>query len=99
MNFYLQVPKTYSTAYGYISSYYYRDNGSPLYEARGSIDASEFTKNYPLSCSKYVGNSDDQTAFMEMSQEGICDLLDCLKQFIRTERLRYSFNEFGFAKY
>ena len=56
INFYLYVPEHHMGNYEYISSYYYRDTGEPLYEAKGVIKAAEFTKNYPLNCNKYIGS-------------------------------------------
>ena len=97
--FYLRIPKSYSGKYEYISSYYFRDTGEPLFEAKGTITASEFTQNYPLNCSKYTGSADQQNDFMEMSRQGICDLLSCLKEFTKVEKLDYSFADFGFKKY
>ena len=63
------------------------------------INAKEFTKSYPLPCDKYIGTTDVQTDFMEMSRIGMCDLLDCLKNFVAVEQLEYSFSDFGFAKF
>ena len=99
INFYLYVPKKHSGSYEYISSYYYRDTGAPLYEARGTINAAEFTDRYPLNCSKYIGSTDVQTEFMEMSRQGICDLIDCLREFIEVEDIKYSFKDLGFLKF
>ncbi len=99
INFYLYVPKKHSGNYEYISSYYYRDNGEPLYEARGVIKGAEFTKSYPLSCDSYYGSADVQNDFMEMSRQGICDAIECLKNFVTVENLEYSFSDFGFVKF
>lgn len=100
VNFYLQIPKNQSTTYTYISSYYYRSDGSALYEAKGTINAAKFTKNYPLTSSSYRGSTDVQNDFMELSRVGICDLLDCLKQFLMVEKLDCSFKkDFGFVKF
>lgn len=99
INFYLYIPKNHTGTYEYVSSYYYRDTGKPLYEARGTIAAGEFTKNYPLNCSKYIGSADKQDWFMEESRIGVCDLLDCLKEFIVVEKIKYSFADFGFTKF
>ena len=99
INFYLYVPKKHTGNYEYISSYYYRDNGEPLYEARGTIVAGEFTNNYPLNCTKYIGSTEKQNEFMEMSRQGICDLIDCLEEFIKVEKIEYSFSDFGFTKF
>lgn len=99
INFYLYVPQTHTGKYDYIVSYYYRDDGTPLYEAHGVIDAAEFTKNYPLNCNKYIGSSDVQNDFMELSRIGICDLLDCLKNFMSVEGLEYSFSDLGFTAF
>ena len=99
INFYLYVPKKHTGKYEYISSYYYRDNGEPLYEARGTIVAGEFTNNYPLNCTKYIGSTEKQNEFMEMSRQGICDLIDCLEEFIKVEKIEYSFSDFGFTKF
>ena len=99
INFYLLVPKTQTGNYEYISSYYFRDNGEPLYEARGTIEAGKFTVNYPLTCTKYIGPAEAQNDFMEISRQGICDLIDCLEDFITVENLEYSFADFGFIKF
>lgn len=99
INFYLYVPRDNSGNYEYVSSYYYRDNGESLYEARGTIRAEEFTENYPLSCSNYYGSADKQNDFMEISRQGICDLIRCLSEFIEVENIEYSFEEFGFLKF
>ena len=99
INFFLRVPKEHTGTYEYISSYYYRESGTPLYEARGTIDAGAFTKNYPLTCSNYIGSTDQQNAFMETSRKGICELLACLEQFMAVEGLEYSFEDLGFTKF
>ena len=100
INFYLYVPEEHNGKYEYVSSYYYRDTGEALYEARGTITAKNFTDNYPLNCTKYIGSTDYQNTFMEMSRQGICDLIDCLEGFIRVENIKYSFkNDFGFLKF
>ena len=99
INVYIRVPKTYSGQYVYISSYYYRDSGDAVYEAKGSIDAAEFTSNYPLKCTSYIGPSEDQDWFMELSRQGVCEALKLLKGFTKTEHLDYSFADFGFRKF
>ena len=99
INFYIYVPKEHTGKYDYISSYYYRDTGEPLFEAKGVIDAAVFTKNYPLNCTRYTGSTDAQNGFMEMSRQGICDLIDCLKNFIVVENIKYSFYDFGFLNF
>ena len=99
VNFYLYVPEDHSGEYEYVSSYYYRDTGSPLYEARGTINAKEFTDNYPLNCTKYFGSTEDQNTFMEMSRQGVCDLIACIERFIEVENIKYSFKDFGFLKF
>ena len=96
----IYVPEEHSGEYEYISSYYYRDNGEALYEAKGKINAKDFTDNYPLNCTKYIGSTEKQNTFMELSRQGICDLLDCLEKFIEVEGIKYSFKEdFGFLKF
>ena len=99
INFYLYVPKTNTNEYKYVSSYYYRDSGESLYEAEGTITAGEFTENYPLYCTEYFGSPDEQDEFMETSRQGICLLLDCLKEFTEVENLEYSFSDFGFTEF
>jgi hypothetical protein len=99
INFYLYVPKNHSGKYEYISSYYYRDTGESLYEAKGTITAEEFTDNYPLNCTKYFGSTENQNAFMEMSRQGVCDLIGCLEKFIEVENIEYSFEDFGFLNF
>ena len=99
INFYLYVPKTHTGKYEYISSYYYRDTGESVYEAKGVINAEEFTKNYPLNCTRYIGSTSAQNDFMEISRQGICDLIDCIRNFIAVENIPYSFYDFGFVKF
>lgn len=99
INFYLSVPKSNTGKYDYISSYYYRDNGEPLYEAKGMITASEFTENYPLNCTEYLGEADKQNEFMEMSRQGMCKLISCLEKFTQVEKIEYSFSDFGFTDF
>lgn len=99
INFYILVPKTHTGEYEYISSYYYRDTGKPLYEARGAIMAGEFTDSYPLNCVDYIGSTDKQNEFMEISRQGVCDLIACLKEFINVENIDYSFLDFGFTEF
>lgn len=99
INFYIYVPKTHTGKYTYITSYYYRDTGVSRYEATGTIVASDFTKNYPLPCSRYTGATDMQNEFMEMSRQGICDLLSCLEKFLEVENMEYSFDDLGFTKF
>lgn len=99
INFYLYVPQEHTGTYEYRSSYYYRENGESLYFARGTIEAGEFTKNHPLRCTNYIGSADQQTAFMETSRKGICELLACLEQFMIVEGLEYSFEDLGFTKF
>lgn len=99
VSFYLGVPKNGASEYEYIASYYYRDDGKPLYESRGPITASEFTKNYPLTCTEYIGSTDKQDEFMEMSRQGICEVISCLEKFIQVEKLEYSFEDFGFSAF
>ncbi len=99
INFYIYVPKTHTGKYTYITSYYYRDTGVSRYEATGTIVASDFTKNYPLPCSSYTGSTDMQNEFMEMSRQGICDLLSCLERFLEVENMEYSFDDLGFTKF
>lgn len=99
INFYLRIPKSNSGAYEYISSHYYRDSGEAVHEAKGVINAAEFTNNYPLRCSSYIGSSADQTDFMENSRIGICDLLGCLDQFLKAENTNLTLKDLGFTNF
>lgn len=99
INFYLYVPVTHSGKYEYVSSYYYRDTGEPLYQAEGTITAEEFTEKYPLYCTEYFGSTENQNKFMEMSRQGVCDLIACLEKFIEVEEIKYSFEDFGFLSF
>ena len=99
INFYLYVPENHNGKYEYVSSYYYRETGEPLYEARGTITAEEFTNKYPLNCTKYYGSTEYQNTFMEISRQGVCDLIACLEEFIEVENIKYSFKDFGFLKF
>ncbi len=99
INFYIYVPQKYSGNYEYITSYYYRKTGESVCESKGIIEAKTFTKKHPLDSNKYIGPSSLQNDFMEMSRQGICDALDCLKQFLQKEQIGYTFSDLGFEKY
>lgn len=99
VNFYLYIPKTHTGSYEYISSYYYRTDGTPKYESKGTIKAETFTKNSPLNSTKYTGNAAFQNDFMEMSRVGVCDALDCLKQFLQKENTGYTLSDLGFTRF
>ena len=99
INFYLSVPKDASTTFTYIVSYYYRSDGYPVYEARGSIDAAQFTKSYPLTSSSYYGDTDVQNDFMEISRQGICELISLIRNFLSAEELAYRIGDLGFAHF
>ena len=99
INFYLRVPKSNNGTFEYITSYYYRSNGVPVYEAKGTVTASEFSDKYPLLCTKYTGSTDMQDDFMEMSRVGICDTIKCLKQFLAKEKTGCTFADFGFRNF
>lgn len=98
-NFFIYIPKVYNGSYDYISSYYYRSNGVSKYESKGLIEASVFTKNYPLKSTSYSGAADRQNSFLEESREGICDALDCLGQFLKKENIGYTLEDLGFTKF
>ncbi|MBQ9937525.1 MAG: hypothetical protein IJO86_04255 [Oscillospiraceae bacterium] len=99
INFYIYIPEKYSGNYEYISSYYYRDTGKSIYESKGHIDAKSFTKKQPLNSKEYIGSPTKQNDFMEMSRKGICDALDCLKQFLQVEKMGYTLLDLGFENY
>lgn len=93
------LPKTYNGEYEYISSYYYRDTGAPKYESSGTIEAAEFTENYPLKSAKYYGASEKQNSFLEDSRVGVYDTVSCLKQFLEKENTGYTLYDLGFVKF
>lgn len=99
MNVYLQIPKSPNGKYHYIASYYYRSSGAPVMEAEGNITASSFTRNYPLSASQYTGSTADQTEFMEHSRQNLCELLDCMKSFLKKNNTGYTFTDLGFTSF
>lgn len=96
---YLQIPKTPNGSYTYISSYYYRSDGYPICEAKGSIPAATFTRSYPLTSKSYTGDKSAQTEFMELSRKELCELLDCMKSFLAKNKTGYSFMDLGFKAY
>lgn len=98
-NFFIYIPKSYNGNYEYISSYYYRDNGESKYQSKGVIEATKFTKNYPLKSNSYYGSAEKQNSFLEESRIGICDALSCLKQFLEKENTGYTLADLGFTKF
>ena len=99
INFYLRMRGGYNHKYEYLSSRYFRSNGASLRSASGYIDPYVFSDSYPLSCDEYVGSFDGQTAFMEESRIGMCDLIHCLKQFVAVENMSCGFSAFEFVNY
>lgn len=98
-NFYLRMRGGYNKKYEYLSSKYYRDNGESLRSATGYIDPAVFSSSYPISCDKYEGSSDGQNDFMEESRVGICDLISCLKEFVKVEKMECDFSDFDFVNF
>lgn len=98
-NFYLRMRGGYNKKYEYLSSKYYRDTGESLRSATGYIDPAVFYDGYPISCDKYEGSSDGQNEFMEESRVGICDLIRCLKEFVKVENMECDFSDFDFVNF
>lgn len=98
-NFYLRMRGGFNKKYEYVSSKYYRDTGASLRSATGNIDPAVFSSNYPISCDKYEGSSDGQDQFMEDSRVGICDLIYCLKEFVKVENMECNFSDFEFVNF
>ena len=98
-NFYLRMRGGYNKKYEYLSSKYYRDTGESLRSATGYIDPAVFSDSYPISCDKYEGSFDGQNEFMEESRVGICDLIRCLKEFVKVENMECNFSDFEFVNF
>ena len=98
-NFYLRMRGGYNKKYEYLSSKYYRDTGESLRSATGYIDPAVFSDSYPISCDKYEGSFDGQNEFMEESRVGICDLIRCLKEFVKVENMECNFSDFEFVSF
>lgn len=99
INVYLRIPKTYSGKYTYISSYYWRDNGDTICEAKGTITASSMTKSSTLKASSYTGSDSLKSDFMSTSSQLMSELLYCLKSFLQKNDVGYSFTDLGFTKF
>lgn len=99
INFYLRMRGGYNHKYEYLTSKYYRDDGSSIRSASGYIDPKVFSNNYPLNCKEYYGDANGQTEFMEESRVGICDLIKCLKNFVEVENMECDFSAFEFANF
>ena len=98
-NFYLRMRGGYNQRYEYLSSKYYRDTGKSLRSATGYIDPAVFSDKYPLNCDHYEGSVDGQDEFMEESRVGICDLIRCLKEFVKAENMECAFSVFEFVNF
>ncbi len=99
INFYLQMRGGYNGTYEYSSSKYYRSTGNSLRLAKGTIDPSVFSSNYPLNCSYYYGDTQGQNEFMEESRVGMVDLIKLLKNFVYVENMGIDFSAFGFVNF
>ena len=99
INFYLRMRGGYDGKYEYLSSRYYRSDGESVRSVWGYIDPSIFSDSYPLSWEDYDGSLDKQTDFMEESRVGMCDLIKCLKQFVKVENMECGFGAFGFKNF
>ena len=96
---YLIMRGGFNGTYEFVSSEYYRSSGDNFLEASGTIDPASFSNNYPLSASKYKGDSSEQTEFLEYSRVGMCDLIRCLKKFVEVEQMNCGFDAFGFKNF
>lgn len=99
INFYLRMRGGYNGKYEYLSSKYYRSDGSSIRSATGYIDPAVFSNKYPINCAEYQGATDGQTEFMEESRVGMCDLITCLKGFVAAENMGIDFSAFGFVNF
>lgn len=98
-NFYLRMRGGYDKKYEYMSSKYFRDTGESLRYATGYIDPAVFSDSYPISCDQYEGSFEGQTEFMEETRIGICDLIHCLKEFVKVENMECDFSVFDFINF
>lgn len=99
INFYLRMRGGYNGKYEYLSSNYYRSDGTSFMDATGYIDPAVFSEKYPISCDSYFGSTDNQTNFMEITRVGMCDLIKCLKKFVEVEKMDCGFFAFGFSNF
>ncbi len=99
VNFYLRMRGGYDGTYEYLTSRYFRTDGTSLRSATGRIDPAAFSDSYPLYCDKYEGSATGQNEFMEESRVGMCDLIRCLKHFVAVENMDCSFSDFGFKNF
>ncbi len=98
-NFYLRMRGGFNGKYEYSSSKYFRDTGDSLRFATGYIDPAVFSTSYPIGCDYYDGSTDGQDQFMEDTRVGICDLIYCLKNFVRVEKMECDFSDFEFLNF
>ncbi len=98
-NFYIRMRGGYNQTYEYASSKYYRDTGESFRSAYGYIDPAVFSNSYPISCDEYIGSTDGQNQFMEETRVGICDLIHCLKKFVKVEKMDCDFSDFDFENF
>lgn len=99
INFYLRMRGGYNGKYEYLTSRYYRSDGSSIRSATGYIDPAVFSNKYPLNCTEYQGAANGQSDFMEESRVGMCDLITCLKSFVKVENMGIDFSAFGFVNF
>ncbi len=99
INFYLKMRGGFNHKYEWSSSRYFRDTGESLRFAWGYLDPSKFSAKRPLSCSEYIGSTDGQDDFMEESRVGICDLIKCLKKFVKVEKMKCDWSVFEFRNF
>ncbi|MBQ7661717.1 MAG: helix-turn-helix domain-containing protein [Clostridia bacterium] len=99
VNFYLRMRGGYDGTYEYATSKYDRATGVGFRDAFGRIDPAVFSTSYPLSCDSYYGAAEGQNEFMEESRVGLCDLVACLKNFVRVEGMECDFSAFGFVNF
>lgn len=99
INFFLRMRGGYDHRYEYLTSRYYRSSGVSIRSAAGYIDPAVFSDRRPLPCDSYEGGADGQDDFMEESRVGICDLIRCLKQFVKAEGMECGFSAFEFKNF
>lgn len=99
VNFYLRMRGGYNGTYEYATSKYNRETGVGFRDAFGTIDPAVFSTSYPLNCDRYYGAAEGQNEFMEESRVGLCDLIACLKGFVRVENMDCGFSAFEFVNF
>ncbi len=69
------------------------------WEIMGTVKASSFTANTPISYTSYIGPDNQEFNMAEWTRQDVCETLDWLKGFLAENQIGITISDLGFKKY